>query len=140
MSINSLNLKHDNEENEEIIDLLLAEFREQREELKNLIKDLETLKSKVDKLFPETLDKRFMRFFEEKVKTATGLFNSILDIRKEVTKSLKDEIEIRRKIVKTEEDEFNELDIQNLADRVEKLNKYREKKKQKMLELEKNNG
>ncbi len=138
MSVEPL-LQNDNENNNIIIDELLIEFRQQREDLKKLICDLEELKVKVDKLFPETLDKRFMRFFEEKVKTATGLFNSILDIRKEVTKSLKDEIEIRRKIVKTEDDEFNDLDIQNLADRVEKLNKYKQKKKQN-LEMEQSDG
>ncbi len=122
-----------------ISDELLGEIKEQREALKLMIVDLELIKNKIDKLFPESLDKRFIRFFEEKVKTATGIFNSILDIRKEVTKSLKDEIEIRRKIVKTEDDEFNDLDIQNLADRVEKLNKYKQKKKQN-LEMEQSDG
>lgn len=95
-----------NEQNEKILKLL-EEYEDHRRALKDMIKDLEKLKQKIDTLFPEEkLDARIVRFFEEKVKAATGLFNAILDIRKESSKSLKDEIEIRRKF------ESGDLDLE----------------------------
>lgn len=115
----------------DIIEELLSEVKEQRNALKLMILDLEVIKGKIDKLFPETLDKRFVRFFEEKVKSATGLFNSILDMRKEITKSLKDEIEIRRKLDGENDDGLGDLDIQKLASKVEKLNKVKDNLKEK---------
>jgi len=97
-----------------------------------MIVDLELIKNKIDKLFPESLDKRFIRFFEEKVKTATGIFNSILDMRKEITKSLKDEIEIRRKLTGGIDEDFDNIDIHKLASKIEKLNKTKDKLKEKV--------
>jgi len=131
-------------ENEIIVEQLLSEFKDQRDSLKLMIKDLEVVKEKIDNLFPEgTLDKRYSRFFEEKVKTATGIFGALLDIRKEITKSLKDEIELRRKLTKEEkESAFNLeslLDIGNLASKVEKLqriNKPKIEKVEKAIEKE----
>lgn len=124
-------------ENEIIVEQLLSEFKEQRDSLKLMIKDLEVVKEKIDNLFPEgTLDKRYSRFFEEKVKSATGIFSALLDIRKEITKSLKDEIELRRKLTKEEkESAFNLeslLDIGNLASKVEKLQKINKPKIEKV--------
>lgn len=115
--------------NEIIVNELLLEFKEQRESLKLMIKDLELVKEKIDNLFPEgTLDKRYSRFFEEKVKSATGVFSALLDIRKEITKSLKDEIEIRRKVTKDDKESFlnleSILDIGNLASKVETLRRF----------------
>ncbi len=115
-----------------ISDELLGEIKEQREALKLMIVDLELIKNKIDKLFPESLDKRFIRFFEEKVKTATGIFNSILDMRKEITKSLKDEIEIRRKLTGGIDEDFDNIDIHKLASKIEKLNKTKDKLKEKV--------
>ena len=115
-----------------ISDELLDEIKEQREALKLMIVDLELIKNKIDKLFPESLDKRFIRFFEEKVKTATGIFNSILDMRKEITKSLKDEIEIRRKLTGGIDEDFDNIDIHKLASKIEKLNKTKDKLKEKV--------
>jgi hypothetical protein len=111
--------------NNSIIDNLLIEFKEQREALKVMILDLEKVKEKIDTLFPDSLDKRFSRFFEEKVKTASGIFSTLLEIRKEITRGLKDEIEIRRKLEKeTEKENFDIeefLDIRKLAGKVEHL-------------------
>ena len=79
------------------IDQLLKEFSEQRDALNKMVDELEAIKSKVDRLFPESIDQRYLRFFNEKVKSATELFKAVLDIRKEIMKSLKDEIELRKK-------------------------------------------
>ena len=103
------------------VDKLLVEYDEHRDYIKEMIKDLEGIRAHVDKLFPESLDKRYIRFFQEKVQAATSLFNSLLDMRKEIAKSIKDEIEIRRKIDKEYNEEEDNLDIREIAKSVEKL-------------------
>lgn len=109
----------------EILENLLDEFRVQREELKKLINELETFKNKLDGLFPSTLDKRYIRFFEEKIKTVTELFKTILDMRKEINKTLKDEFELRRKIDSDKSFEDEAIDIRKILskyeDKVQKL-------------------
>ena len=107
------------------VEQLLKEFAEQREALTNMVSELEALKSKIDRLFPETLDKRYARFFEEKVKSATELFKAVLDIRKEIIKSLKDEIELRKKFeirVDSDEDLEKFVDVRSLARKIENIN------------------
>jgi len=116
------------QDQETIISGLLKEFKEQRESLAEMIKDLEELKSRIYRLFPEQLDKRYVRFFEEKVKAATGLFNALLDIRKEINKSLKDEIDLRRKISGKDDEEIEKiLNIRAIAEKVEKIQKDQKK-------------
>lgn len=102
------------------IESLLTEYKQNRDDLKLMLKDIQSLKEKIDTLFPDKLDNRYMHFFEEKVKTATEMFKALLDIRKEISKSLKDEIELRRKMVK-EEEHGDDVDIMELADKVEEL-------------------
>lgn len=105
-------------------DELIKEFIEQRDSLKKMITDLEKIKDKVDLLFPEVIDKRFVMFFQEKVKAVTELFRVILDMRKEITKNVKDEFEVRRRSTSGFDDnDFEIFDIKKLADRVEKLRK-----------------
>jgi len=130
--INNSEFDNDSDYQDDIVDGLLSEMKHQREELKVMIMSLEKIKDKVDGLFPDTIDRRFVRLFEEKVKAATGLFNSILDIRKEIMKSLKDEIEIRRKITAKGELEDADVDIEKIATRVEKLNSIKKKMKEKI--------
>lgn len=116
-------------DNKEKIDFLLKEFDDHRDALKAMIKDLEEIREKIDNLIPTSLDHRYMRFFEEKVKSITGLFNSLLEMRKEITKSVKDEIEIRRKI--RDEDEL--IDIEDMVDvrqMVTKIEDFQKKAKQ----------
>lgn len=115
---------------ESIVMELLGEYKDHRAAVKDMIKDLEKLKDNIEKLFPEKLDQRYMRLFEEKIKSTTALFNALLDMRKEVSKTIKDEIEIRRKITKDGggtdgiiEDIENILDIRKMAKKVEKFKK-----------------
>lgn len=110
------------------IDELLEEYNEHRNSLKEMIKDLEELRVNVDKIFPEKLtDARFMRFFEAKIATATELYKAVLDIRKEFSKTIKDEIELRRRLDDDANDPiemFNKIvDIRDLAKKVEKVQK-----------------
>jgi len=104
-------------------DSLLEEFKQNRDDLKKMVLELEELKEKINTILPDKYDNRYKYFFEEKIKAITNFFNSILDIRKEINKSLKDEIEMRRKIDKQEEDIEKELDIRELATRIELIQK-----------------
>lgn len=122
--------------NEKIVESLLEEFRKQRDEIVKMIVDLEKFKQKIDKLLPDNLDARYIRFFEEKVKSATELFRAILEMRKEIQKSLKDEIDLRRKIDIEELGVGIEdmIDIRKIAVRVEEFKKKTDAMKLEVLE------
>ena len=111
-------------DNEQIINDLLGEYIEHRKSIKIMIVDLEKLKEKIETILPDSLDKRYKYFFEEKIKTISQLFSSLLDMRKEIAKSVKEEIEIRRKISIKDSDNFEDiLDIRKIAEKVEQFKK-----------------
>lgn len=116
-------------DNEQIINDLLNEFKGHRDAVMNMITDIEKLKAKIDTIIPEKLDARYVRFFEEKVKTATEFFKALLEMRKEIQKSLKDEIELRRKIdVKDRSMGIEDLiDIRKMADKVADFKRTKDK-------------
>ena len=122
--------------NEKIIDELLDQFRDHRNAIMKMIEDLEIIKHKVDSVIPDTMDRRYSRFFEEKVRSVTDFFSTMLDMRKEITKSLKDEVELRRKVVLKDAaislDEM--IDVRHLAKKVEKFQSYVEKQKVDIVE------
>jgi len=123
-------------DNQEHIEDLLVAFSEQRDEIKTMLDELEELKRNIDALFPKSMDKRHRIYFEEKVKAATSFFNVLLDMRKEIIRSIKDEIEMRRRIeIKDKSFDFEEyLDVRKMAEKVEtfkeKTNKIKEKRNQ----------
>lgn len=124
-------------DNESVVDPkieeLLGEFKEQRDSLKEMVIDLEKLRKDIDKLFPDKIDNRFVRIFEEKIKAASSLFGTILDVRREINKGVKDEIEIRRKVEtkSIDVDSFirDTLDVREIARRVETQEKNLEEMK-----------
>jgi len=118
------------------INELLSQFEEHRKAIHEMIQHVEKIKSKIDKLIPDKLDARYIRYFEEKVKSITGLFNTILDMRKEIAKSVKDEIELRRKIDSV--DDLNKrleelLDVRSLIAEVDNFKKEDNKQKKERL-------
>ena len=122
--------------NEQIIEDLLTEFKEHRDAVMSMVNDIEVLKAKIDRLLPDELNARYIRFFEEKVKTVTEFFKTLLQMRIEIQKSLKDEIDIRRKINVVDKDQDIEdlIDIRQLADKVDTFAKKRNKMKKKSVE------
>jgi hypothetical protein len=126
-------------ENEyDIYQNLIDEFIAQRNAIKEMIVDLEKIKLKIDSLFPEQLDKRFMRFFEEKIKSVTELFRVMLDMRKEIIKNTKDEFELRRKLNSSGDEDIDGIfDIKKIVEKVERLRKDKEKLEQKTNDMEK---
>jgi hypothetical protein len=115
---------------EEKSDQLLKEFKKQRDEIIKMVEEMEILKANISKLFPERMDSRYSHLFEEKVKTMSAFFNVLLDMRKEIIKSLKDEFELRKKVdtgeLKEEELE-GILDIRKITDKINTFNKKRNK-------------
>lgn len=122
--------------NQQIIQELLLEFKEHRNAIMVMIGDLEQMKVNVDRLFPAKLDARYARFFEEKLKAATELFKTLLEMRKEIQKSLKEEIDLRRKIDISESDEDIEkvIDIRGIADKVQGFQDKRVKMREATIE------
>ncbi len=117
------------DEQQERIDFLLKEYDDHRDAIKAMITDLEKIRVRVDTLIPDQLDARYMRFFEEKVKSITALFISLLEMRKEIAKSVKDEIEIRRKIKNDDEliDIEDMLDVRSMATKIDNFKKETKK-------------
>ena len=110
------------------VEELLSEYDDHRKALKVMIKDLETLKEHIDKIIPTTLEARYIRFFEEKIKTVTSLFNALLEMRKEIARSVKEEIEIRRKVDKGDSD-YDLEDIFNVRDFSDKIDDFKQEQK-----------
>jgi len=108
---------------QEIINGLLVEYKQQRDALVVMITDIEKIKMKIDNLLPEKLDNRSSIWFQERVKAITELFKAVLDMRKEISKSLKDEMEYRRKSSREDDKDYDDEDIRYLARRVEELGK-----------------
>lgn len=121
-------------EHSTIIDSLIVQFEEQRKSILDMIDKLESIKEKIDILIPDSLDKRYIRFFEEKVKTITNLFTTLLEMRKEISKNLREEIEIRRKIT-MKDDDFDldkSFDIRKIANTIDDFRKRRDGIKEKL--------
>lgn len=118
----------------DVYDELIDEFKKQRLAIQSMIDDLEKFKTKIDTLLPESLDKRYIRFFEEKIKSVTELFKVMLDMRKEIIKNTKDEFELRRKLNSSDDTDIGIFDIKKIAERVDNLRKNKEKAEQKIVE------
>lgn len=121
---------------DQTVESLLNEFHIQRDSIKEMIVEIEKMRQQVALLFPETIDSRTRRFLEDKVKTMVGFYNVLLDMRKEISKSIKDELEFRRRL---NDDEFDPedidslLDISELSKKVEKFQKQKDDIKNKRL-------
>lgn len=104
---------------------LLNEFALHRDEIKKMIVEVDDLRQDIDKLIPKKLDARYIRFFEEKVKSMTSFFSALLDMRKEIIKSIKDEIELRRKLgaARDEIDVESAIDIRSVVEKIEEFQK-----------------
>jgi len=111
---------------------IIEEFAEQRNSLKEMVTDLDDIKIQLDKLFPAKLDKRYMHLFEEKMNAITGVFNTLLSIKKEIMRGLKDEFDLRRKIDNKDGDVeafLENFELAAVAKNVIKLKKDLDKKK-----------
>ncbi len=109
---------------DEQVQELLDEFKAQRNEIKGMVVEIEGLRKKMELLFPESIDARTRKFLEDKVKTMVAFYNVLLDMRKEISKSVKEEMDMRRRLTDgdLELDDIDELlDIGALSKKVEKF-------------------
>jgi len=116
---------------------LLSEYIDHRREIKLLIVDLEKLRVRVETILPESYDKRYRFIFEEKMKAITILFSTILEMRKEIAKSIKDEFELRKKLIRSDalEDLEDLLDVRKIAKEVDKFRDKKDAIEQKFEEI-----
>jgi len=119
----------------EKIEKLLDDFEEQRESLKQYVREIEELKSSIDQIFNKgQKDYRNYMVFEQKLRAATEFYKTILDMRREIVRTLKDESELRNKLLTGSGNLEDNLDITELVDRVEEKRREKEKMKEKLEE------
>lgn len=112
-----------------IVQTLLNEFEIQRNEIKDMVVEIEKMRQQVALLFPDVIDMRTRKFLEDKIKAMVGFYNVLLDMRKEISKSVKDELEFRRRITDDDFDPENIdelLDISELSRKVEKFQQQKD--------------
>ena len=102
---------------------LVDKLSDSRDKLETYVGELEELKEKISSIFPTELNYRNKFALEEKVKTMSEFYNSLLRLRQEVNKTIKDEIEIRRKSDASESDEISSSDIRKLAQELDRMQK-----------------
>jgi len=125
------------EELDDRVESLLTEIKQVRSSINQMITELETLSTSIHEMFPKEISYKSRWVFEQKVKATTEMFKALLDMRKEVMKSLKDEIEIRRKVSGGNSfDDIEELfDVRKLAKRVSGFQKDLDSKKRTEIPL-----
>jgi hypothetical protein len=107
------------------IEELLTQFSESRAKLTEYMADVDAIRLKVDGIFPTTQDFRNRFVLEEKIKAASSFYSTLLNIRQEFNKTIKEEIEIRRKLENNDIEE-GEVDVRAVADQVEQMLKEKE--------------
>jgi len=107
------------------IEELLSQLSESRDKLSEYMVDVDAIRKKIDGIFPTTQDFRNRFVLEEKIKAASSFYSTLLNIRQEYNKTIKEEIEIRRKI-ESKDVEEGEVDVRAVADQVEQMLKEKE--------------
>jgi len=125
---------------EGLVEGLLDEFKSQRDQIVSMVEEVEGLRQQVALLFPESIDSRTRRFLEDKVKAMVAFYNVLLDMRKEISKSIKDELEVRRRLDDNDvdlDDIDSLLDIRELSKKVEKFGDDKTKLQKKRIDKQK---
>ena len=84
---------------------LLNELTNNRKELDDMLITSTTFRKKIDTILPADTDFRKKYLIEEKMKLITSIFSIELDLRKQKESSIKNEIELRRKLSGAEKDD-----------------------------------
>ena len=113
------------------IDALLSKYGKSRDELLSYLTDLDKLKTKIESIFPTTIDYRSKFVLEEKIKAMSAFFGTMLNVRQEYNRTIKDEITLRQKITDDENDDPQDIDVRAIADQVDKIQTEKNKKKSK---------
>lgn len=129
-----------NEHQTDIYDDLIKEFSDGRKKIYEMLEELDNISKNVKELFPDKFDSRYRMIFQERVKAVTELFKACLDMRKEISKNIKEEFELRKKIGPSDSiDGLEELlNISSMAEKIEDFQKtlIKTKKRAKINEME----
>jgi len=101
------------------IDALLDQYEKNRVDLKNKLTNLEQLSGNVNNMFPKNTDFRNRHILDDKLKVMSHFYSTMLSFTQEINRSIKDEIEIRRRNSKGVEEDF---DIRKVAKILDKEN------------------
>jgi len=101
------------------IDALLDQYEKNRVDLKNKLTNLEQLSCDVNNMFPKNTDFRNRYILDDKLKVMSHFYSTMLSFTQEINRSIKDEIEIRRRNSKGVEEDF---DIRKVAKILDKEN------------------
>jgi len=101
------------------IEILITELEKNRTNIRQKLNDLEGFNAQVQKVFPNTLDYRNKFLVDDKVKIVTGFYSTLLNYIQELNRSVKEEIEIRRKIA-TGDEETKEQSIRDVVKELKK--------------------
>lgn len=96
------------------IDELLNKLSDSREELQKYLTYLEDCRDKVVGSISQSNDYRNKYAREERLKTLTAFFSSMLQVRQEYNRTIQTEIDIRRRLDKKDDDEIT-IDIKSIA-------------------------
>ncbi len=101
------------------IDQLLLEIGKSRDELNACMGDVSNMREKIIDILPKDHDFRNKFVLEEKLKITSSFYSTLLNIRQEYNKLLKEEIEIRRKRnMNKGPSGISEGDIRNIAEQL----------------------
>lgn len=89
------------------IERLVDELGLNREEMKEMLKDVISFRKKIDDLLPKKIDFRNKFIFEERMKTISTVLDTELKIRKQIDESIRSEISIRTKNAESTDDDRN---------------------------------
>ncbi len=78
--------------------VLLDDLTKNRKELDSMLETATTFRKRIDTVIPDNMDFKKKYLMEEKMKLIVSTFGIELDIRKQKETSIKNEIELRRKL------------------------------------------
>lgn len=121
----------DSQKNQDKYEELLDELSKSRDQLTTMISDVDQCKDAILKVAANTTDYRNRYSKEDRLKTITSFYGTLLALRQEYNRNIISEIELRRKLEKGDDGEI-ELDITKIAKQIESLQKKKDATIQKL--------
>ena len=115
----------DSQKNQDKYEQLLNELSKSRDELTEMISDVDKCKETILGVAANTTDYRNRYSKEDRLKTITSFYGTLLALRQEYNRNIISEIELRRKLEKGDDGEL-EIDIAKIAKQMEALSKKKE--------------
>jgi hypothetical protein len=100
---------------------LLTKLSGSRDKLEVYTGELEGLKDQVLNMFPKDINFRSKWILDEKVKITSEFYSSLLRLRVEINKTLKDEITLRANNKEGDKKSFNETDVREMSNALDEL-------------------